>query len=100
MTLGEVMQAASAFAIVQTALNWLVDNYTRLAEWAASARRVASLKLSLRALDRAEIRRIGRLERGEETDAALRLRNVAVMLDDGTPVIDGAEVAISQARSC
>jgi vitamin B12/bleomycin/antimicrobial peptide transport system ATP-binding/permease protein len=29
MTLGEVMQAASAFAIVQSALNWLVDNYPR-----------------------------------------------------------------------
>src|SRR5262249_15489084 len=40
MTLGEVMQAASAFTIVQSALNWLVDNYPRLADWAASARRV------------------------------------------------------------
>src|SRR5262249_32025254 len=27
MTLGEVMQAASAFTIVQAAFNWLVDNY-------------------------------------------------------------------------
>jgi putative ATP-binding cassette transporter len=27
MTLGQVMQAASAFTIVQTAFNWLVDNY-------------------------------------------------------------------------
>src|SRR5437899_12311744 len=61
MTLGEVMQAASAFAIVQSALNWLVDNYSRLAEWAASARRVASIKLSLDALERAEIRRDGRI---------------------------------------
>jgi hypothetical protein len=41
------MQAVSAFAIVQSALNWLVDNYPRLADWAASARRVASLKRSL-----------------------------------------------------
>jgi putative ATP-binding cassette transporter len=54
MTLGEVMQAASAFATVQSALNWLVDNFPRLADWAASARRVASLQLSLDALDRAE----------------------------------------------
>jgi vitamin B12/bleomycin/antimicrobial peptide transport system ATP-binding/permease protein len=94
MTLGEVMQAASAFAIVQSALNWFVDNYPRLAEWAASARRVASLKLSLDTLDRAEIRRIGRIKRGEAKDAALCLRNVSVMLPDGVPVIDGAEVAI------
>ena len=27
MTLGQVMQAASAFTIVQDAFNWLVDNY-------------------------------------------------------------------------
>jgi len=94
MTLGEVMQAASAFAIVQSALNWLVDNYPRLADWAASARRVASLKLSFDALERAEIRRVGRIARGEEKDAALRLRNVSVMRDDGATVIDRAEVAI------
>jgi putative ATP-binding cassette transporter len=40
LTLGEVMQAASAFVLVQSALNWMVDNYPRLAEWVAAARRV------------------------------------------------------------
>ncbi len=43
MSLGEIMQAASAFTIVQTAFSWLVDNYPRLADWNASARRGASL---------------------------------------------------------
>jgi vitamin B12/bleomycin/antimicrobial peptide transport system ATP-binding/permease protein len=92
MTLGEVMQAASAFAMVQSALNWLVDNYPRLAEWAASARRVASLTLALDALDRADMRR--RIGRGEVRDAALRMRNVFATHPDGTPVIDGADIAI------
>src|ERR1700761_4427508 len=50
------MQAASAFTIVQTAFNWLVDNYPRLADWAASARRVASLAVSIDALEEAEKR--------------------------------------------
>jgi len=45
MSLGEVMQAASAFTIVQTAFNWLVDNYPKMADWTASARRVASLMI-------------------------------------------------------
>jgi vitamin B12/bleomycin/antimicrobial peptide transport system ATP-binding/permease protein len=93
MTLGEVMQAASAFAIVQSALNWLVDNYPRLADWAASARRVASLQASLAALEQTELRR-GRMDHGEGTSAALRLRNVSVMLDDGTPLIAGAELDV------
>src|SRR5262245_61724006 len=94
MTLGEVMQAASAFTIVQSALNWIVDNYPRLADWAASARRVASLELALDGLERAEIRHSGRIARGGGKDAALRLRDVSVTLDDGTAVVDGADLAI------
>ena len=54
MSLGEVMQATAAFIQVQYAFNWIVDNYPRLAEFAASARRVASLIVSLDGLDRSE----------------------------------------------
>src|SRR5262249_17345228 len=51
MTLGHVMQAASAFVTVQVAFNWVVDNYPRLSDWTASARRVASLLASLALLE-------------------------------------------------
>jgi putative ATP-binding cassette transporter len=94
MSLGEVMQAASAFATVQSALNWLVDNYPRLAEWAASARRVASLEVSLGEIERAERHRAGRINRGEAQDAALRLRDVSVMLGDGTAIVARADATI------
>jgi vitamin B12/bleomycin/antimicrobial peptide transport system ATP-binding/permease protein len=94
MSLGEVMQAASAFVTVQSALNWLVDNYPRLAEWAASARRVATLEVSLAALEREEHHRAGRINRGEAADTALRLRNVSVMLGDGTAIVARADAAI------
>ena len=47
MSLGEVTQAAAAFAAVQGAFNWLVDNYPRLAEWASSASRVGILLFGL-----------------------------------------------------
>ena len=47
MSLGEVTQAAAAFAAVQGAFNWLVDNYPRLAEWASSASRVGILLFDL-----------------------------------------------------
>ena len=93
MTLGEVMQAASAFTIVQAAFNWLVDNYPQLAEWTASARRVAALQASLDELERAEIGRVGRINRCEGKGAALRLRGLSVMLDDRT-LVAGAEIAI------
>ena len=71
MSLGEVMQAASAFTIVQAAFNWLVDNYPRLADWTASAVRVSALMVSLDNLERAESGdAIGRIERGDGAGAA------------------------------
>jgi putative ATP-binding cassette transporter len=47
MMLGEMTQSAAAFAAVQSAFNWLVDNYPRLAEWASSSSRVGVLLLRL-----------------------------------------------------
>ena len=99
MSLGEVMQAASAFTIVQAAFNWLVDNYPRLADWTASAVRVSALMVSLDNLERAESGdAIGRIERGDgagAAGAALRLTNLSVTLDDGTEVVKDAEVVIA-----
>jgi len=51
MSLGELTQAAAAFVTVQNAFNWLVDNYSRLADWQASVHRVATFLLALDALD-------------------------------------------------
>ncbi|MES2749870.1 MAG: ABC transporter ATP-binding protein/permease [Pseudomonadota bacterium] len=96
MTLGQVMQAASAFTIVQHAFGWLVDNYPRLAEWNAGARRIASLMMSLDGLERAEAGEgINRIKRGETTGtAALRLNDLSVTLDDGTAVVGQSEILI------
>jgi vitamin B12/bleomycin/antimicrobial peptide transport system ATP-binding/permease protein len=96
LTLGQVMQAASAFTIVQAAFNWLVDNYPRLADWTASARRVASLMVSLDILEAADGGdAVDRIEIAQATGgAALRLVDLSVTLDDGTAVVEEAEVSI------
>ena len=60
MTLGTVMQAAAAFIQVQYAFNWIVDNYPRLAEWTASARRASNLLVALDGLKKIEDSQIGR----------------------------------------
>ncbi|TCR76761.1 ABC transporter ATP-binding protein/permease [Rhizobium sp. BK376] len=98
MTLGEVMQAASAFAIVQSAFGWLVDNYPRLADWNASAHRVASLMMSLDGLERAEKSdSVVRIRHGEtEGEAMLCLNDLSVTLDDGTSVVKETEVKIER----
>jgi vitamin B12/bleomycin/antimicrobial peptide transport system ATP-binding/permease protein len=94
MKLGDVMQAAAAFVQVQASFNWLVDNYPRLADWAASARRVASFLVSLDRLAGVEKRGFGRIERVEHDGKAIRLSNVSVALSDGTVVVNDAEVDI------
>ncbi|MDO9412024.1 MAG: ABC transporter ATP-binding protein/permease [Pseudolabrys sp.] len=97
MSLGEVMQAASAFTIVQAAFSWLVDNYPRLADWNASARRIASLMVSLDALEKAETgENFNRIKRGETTEAAMKLLDLSVALDDGTAVVDDTAVVIQK----
>ncbi len=96
MSLGQVMQAASAFTIVQSAFGWLVDNYPRLADWNACARRVASLMMSLDGLERAEQSdTLGRIVRGEtEGETMLSLKDVSVSLGDGTAVVKETAVEI------
>ena len=81
---------------MQTAFGWLVDNYPRLADWNACARRIASLMMSLDGLERAERGDgIGRIKRGEtEGDAMLSLNDFSVTLDDGTAVVGETEVVI------
>lgn len=51
MSLGGVVQVAAAFVAVQIAFNWVVENFMRIAEWIASARRVIDL---VDAIDRLE----------------------------------------------
>ncbi|HMN72322.1 MAG TPA: ABC transporter ATP-binding protein/permease [Rhodoblastus sp.] len=79
MSLGDLMQAAAAFGQVQTALNWLADNAYNLANWSASARRVAELDDAFDELDAAA------RARGRETiviedspDGAFHLRDLTI----------------------
>ena len=56
LSLGEMMQLASAFVQVQLAINWLTDNYRQVAECFASARRVVQLVDALDDLDQPDPR--------------------------------------------
>ena len=51
MSLGELTQAAAAFVVLQGAFNWVVDNYQRVADWRASAHRVATLLIAIDELE-------------------------------------------------
>ena len=97
MSLGQVMQAVSAFMIVQTAFSWLVENYPRLADWTASASRLGSLLVSLDRLERAEQEGTGgRIVRSHAEGGVLRLRNLSVTLDDGSAVVNETDIEIAR----
>ena len=97
MTLGSLMQAATAFAQVQVALTWLADNAMRLSDWFASSNRVSQLT---GAIDRLELS-IGATSNGEtieigvSPDRSVHLVNLNIALHDGKLMIDGAEAVIA-----
>ncbi|MDB5508573.1 MAG: hypothetical protein JWL93_1042 [Hyphomicrobiales bacterium] len=96
LTLGELMQIAAAFLAVQTALNWLVDNAIRLAEWHASAQRVGVLQLALANLDdNISTESQGQtIILGDSPDANLRIENLSIAHRNGKVLIADAEVVI------
>jgi putative ATP-binding cassette transporter len=95
MTLGEVMQAAAAFVQVQSAFNWLLDNYPRLAGWVASAHRVGSLLVSIDYLDAAGMPGASHaITRIKNESPDFQIQDLSVELDDGTVVVNDADVTI------
>ena len=95
MTLGEVMQVAAAFMSVLGALNWFTDNYVRLAEWAASARRVDELYVALELVggdDRME--KVGPIRIESRTGQGVRIENLSIVHRDGRVMIADAELDI------
>jgi putative ATP-binding cassette transporter len=95
LSLGDLMQAAAAFAQVQNALNWLSDNSLRLADWFASARRVAALDAAYTRLDTlAEGPGGHAIDLGFSDDGALYLRGLSIAQHDGKVMLADAEVRI------
>ncbi|MDB5507946.1 MAG: transporter ATP-binding protein [Hyphomicrobiales bacterium] len=95
LSLGEVMQLASAFAQVQIAIGWLVDNYWRLAEWFASARRVVELVDAFEETDRSAAGAAPMLERTPSPDAHVHLEELRLTDASGRVVIESAEASFA-----
>jgi putative ATP-binding cassette transporter len=95
LTLGEVTQLAAAFIEVQIAISWVVDNYNRVAEWYASARRVMDIVDACDAVDAEH----DACEPGAARPAAasrgahVRMRDFEIADGAGRPLLAGAELA-------
>jgi putative ATP-binding cassette transporter len=86
--LGELMQISSAFGRVQDSLSWLIDNYSSLAAWRATADRLTSFEAHLQAQGKPTALIV-------ETDAdSLRTDDLSLSLPDGSVLVAGARLAV------
>ena len=92
LSLGQVTQLAAAFVQVQIAISWVVDNYNRVAEWYASARRVMDIVTACDAIDRDMAAQTG-LKPAD--DPGVSMDDVAIADATGRPLIACARLAIA-----
>jgi vitamin B12/bleomycin/antimicrobial peptide transport system ATP-binding/permease protein len=93
LTLGQVTQLAAAFVQVQIAISWVVDNYNRVAEWYASARRVMDIVNACEAIDpEIEATAPAPARPAPGRGAAVRLSDFAIGDGSGRPLLSGDEL--------
>ena len=79
--LGQLMQISSAFGNVQDSLSWLVENYSSLATWRATAERLTGFEESVSSQSAVQ----GPLVSGGAT--ALVAEDLALRLPNGSPLM-------------
>jgi vitamin B12/bleomycin/antimicrobial peptide transport system ATP-binding/permease protein len=98
ITLGVLMQIASAFGEVTRALNWFVDNFPRIADWRSHVERVIELEDTLDDADGAESETgTIEIEEGPLPDGreVLAFRDLQIAHADGNVVIGEANAEIA-----
>lgn len=93
LTLGSVMQIATAFTAVLTALNWFADNFIRLAEWSASAKRVDQLHVALDDMDN-DLGRLAAIAVENTGARNIELTDLSIVHRDGRVVIEDADIVV------
>ena len=93
LSLGSVMQIAAAFTAVLTALNWFAENFIRLAEWSASARRAQELHEALDEMDD-DTARTAAIVVENTSQADIEMSNLSIAHRDGRVVIDDADIRV------
>lgn len=97
LSLGSVMQLIAAFAAVLGALNWIADNFVRLAEIKASLDRVHQLRSALVTLDDEddEITSLPSIAVGAGSSGGdIELQNVTLKKSDGQALISRVSLRV------
>lgn len=94
LSLGEVMQLGTAFVQVQLAISWIVDNFSRIAEWLASARRVVDLVEACDAVGAVDTAAAGRLVIERHDGASVVFSGVAITTTSGDALIGADDLTL------
>lgn len=102
ITMGALMQAALAFSMVQGALSWFINNFSRLAEWRASVQRLADLDVALQNAGQAqELQHSQKAASFEIDNLKLWLPTGRVLLEDSSACQQpGQNLLISGPSGC
>ncbi len=92
LNFGQVNRIAGAFATVQGGLSWIVDRYSDLAEWTATANRLATFQRTLDAIHLAEGKGI---VMAPATDGAVSSAGLRLTLPDGSALLDAAGLRLA-----
>jgi putative ATP-binding cassette transporter len=77
MSFGELMMVVGGFLQVNQSLRWFVDNFSRIAEWAATLSRVMSFREALLTFE-ARLGAEKRIAHSEDSGDALKLEDIGV----------------------
>jgi putative ATP-binding cassette transporter len=93
MTFGELMVAVGAFNQVQTCLRWFVDNFSILADWRATRRRVASFQRAVVAMDGLG-RSVEHINLEEGQGHSIRIEDLSIAAADSSIGLSEAQVEV------
>lgn len=92
LTLGGLMQVATAFGRVQDSLSYFVDMYASLAEWQAVVDRLTGFEKDMVRVQEAGSQ--SHVERVESTGGAVRLEPLEVDLPNGQPILKPLDLTL------
>jgi len=98
ITLGVLMQTASAFGTVQSSLSWFVETFPSLAEWKATTDRLTGFGEAMAAAKQAQ-RAERRFDMADGDAGALVLEDVEVDLPDGRVLLRDVDLTLERGRS-
>jgi putative ATP-binding cassette transporter len=91
MALGGMMQTASAFTSVQTALSFIITSYSTIAEWRAVVDRLSGFEEAMLAARAAAVKP-PHITVGPQAAQDVAMEELEVGLPNGTPLVDVADL--------